>query len=144
MADAVLRTPSDFRAYKISETDTNYFACLATPVQDDVDFTMIVEIYMKDGATPPNTHRAAFEHFYILRGTGKGYCDGVEVDLSPGTSLLIPPGKEHIVENTGDGKLYALCTMVPNEDFAEMIHGGIPVELDAEDISVLTGQTTTV
>ena len=33
------------------------------------------------------------------------------------------------------GKLYALCTMVPNEDFAEMIHGGIPIELSQEDVA---------
>jgi hypothetical protein len=27
--------------------------------------------------------------------------------------------------------------MVPNEDFAELIRSGIPVELDEEDIAVL-------
>jgi hypothetical protein len=28
--------------------------------------------------------------------------------------------------------------MVPNEDFAELIHRGTPVELDEEDMRVLT------
>jgi hypothetical protein len=27
--------------------------------------------------------------------------------------------------------------MIPNEDFSELIRSGIPVELDAEDITVL-------
>lgn len=139
MTHAIAKTAADLRAFKISEADTNYFACLADPIADDAPFTMIVEIYEPGGATPPNTHAAAHEHFFILHGTGKGICDGVEVDLAPGASLLIPPGKEHVVKNTGPGKLYALTTMVPNEGFAELIHGGIPVALDAEDLAVLTG-----
>ena len=137
---AIAKSPDAFLAFKISEADTNYFACLADPIADDAPFTMIVEIYEPGGATPPNTHAEAYEHFFILHGTGKGSCDGVTVDLAPGASLLIPPGKEHVVENTGTGKLYALTTMVPNEGFAELIHAGIPVELDAEDLAVLTGK----
>ena len=134
----VAKTPRSMRAFRISDSDTNYFACIADPVDEGVGFTILVEIYRPGGATPPNTHAAAHEFFYILEGTGKGYCDGVEVDLAPGSSLLLPPGKEHVIRNTGAGKLYALCVMVPNEAFAEMIHNGIPMELDAEDIAVLS------
>ncbi|MGY6410090.1 MAG: cupin domain-containing protein [Alkalilacustris sp.] len=134
----IAKTPRQMRAFKISEADTNYFACIADPIDEGVDFTILVEIYQPGGATPPNTHAAAHEFFYILEGTGKGFCDGVEVDLAPGSTLLLPPGKEHIVQNTGPGKLYALCVMVPNEAFAEMIHNGIEVALDEEDIAVLT------
>jgi hypothetical protein len=43
------------------------------------------------------------------------------------------------VENTGNGKLYCLTTMMPNEGFAELIRAGIPVELDEEDIAVFGG-----
>lgn len=139
MDKPIAKTPDALRAFKIAAQDTNYFACLADPIAEGVPFTMIVEIYEPGGATPPNTHATAFEHFFILKGTGKGHCDGMTVDLAPGSSLLVPPGKEHIVENTGEGKLYALCTMVPNEGFAEMIHAGIPVDLTDEDIQVLTG-----
>lgn len=138
MADPVTKTPKTMRAFKISEKDTNYFACIADPVDEGIDFTILVEIYQPGGATPPNTHSAAHEFFYILEGTGKGFCDGAEVELAPGSTLLLPPGSEHIVQNTGPGKLYALCVMVPNQDFAEMIHNGIEVALDDEDIAVLT------
>lgn len=138
MAQPIAKTPREMRAFKISEADTNYFACIADPIDEGVGFTILVEIYQPGGATPPNTHAAAHEFFYILEGSGKGFCDGVEVDLAPGSTLLLPPGKEHIVRNTGAGKLYALCVMVPNEDFAEMIHNGIEVALDDEDIAVLT------
>lgn len=140
IAGPVAKTPEELRAFRISPGDTNYFACLADPVVEGVSFTMIVEIYEPGGATPPNTHKVAHELFFILHGEGKGLCDGVEVDLRPGATLLIPPGKEHVVTNTGAGKLYALTLMAPNEDFAELIHAGQPVALDAEDIAVLTGR----
>ncbi|MEM1289224.1 MAG: cupin domain-containing protein [Pseudomonadota bacterium] len=133
----VAKSLDDVKAYKISPDDTNYFACLADPVSEGVPFTFIIEIYNVGGATPPNTHTGAYEFFFILAGEGKGFCDGVEVDLRPGTSLLLPPGKEHVVQNTGEGKLYAFCAMVPNEDFAEMIHNGIEVELTDEDKAII-------
>lgn len=136
----IAKTPKDLKAYRISPQDTNYFACLADPLVEGVPFTFIVEIYEPGGATPPNTHAIAHEFFFILHGEGKGYCDGMEVDLAPGSSLLIPPSKEHIVENTGPGKLYALCAMVPNEDFAELIHSGEEVELTADDLAVISGR----
>jgi mannose-6-phosphate isomerase-like protein (cupin superfamily) len=52
---------------------------------------------------------------------------------------LLHPGSEHMIENTGAGKLYTLTIMTPNEGFAELIRAGDPVELDAEDIGILTG-----
>lgn len=134
----VAKAPADLKAYKISPDDTNYFACLADPVAEGVPFTFIIEIYEKGGATPPNTHSFAYEFFFILEGRGKGICDGMEVDLAPGSSLLIPPGKEHIVQNTGEGKLYALCAMVPNEQFAELIHSGQEVPLSEDDLAVIS------
>jgi mannose-6-phosphate isomerase-like protein (cupin superfamily) len=136
----VAKDPAALRAFRISPDDTNYFVCLADPVTEGVPFTFIVEVYEPGGATPPNTHTGAFEFFYILHGQGRGHCDGVTVELRQGSSLLLPPGKEHIVENTGPGRLYAFCAMVPNEDFAEMIHAGTPVALDETDIAVLTGR----
>ncbi|MEM7695095.1 MAG: cupin domain-containing protein [Pseudomonadota bacterium] len=136
---AISRAPETLKAFKISEADTNYFACLADPLEDGVPFTIVVEIYQPGGATPPNTHQKAIEFFYILAGEGIGHCGGVSVDLKPGSTLMLPPGNEHIVENTGAGKLYALCVMVPNEDFAEMIRGGIPVDLTPDDIAILKG-----
>jgi len=43
----------------------------------------------------------------------------------------------HLIENTGSSRLYALCVMVPNENFAELIRTGRLVELDEEDLAVL-------
>ena len=49
----------------------------------------------------------------------------------------MPPNGVHVLENTGPSRLYTLCIMVPNEDFAELIRSGTPVALDAEDLAVL-------
>jgi len=74
---------------------------------------------------------------YILKGEGLAYCDGKVVSIQAGDSLMVPPTGTHVIENTGKGRMYALCIMIPNENFAELIRSGIPVELDAEDLEVL-------
>lgn len=136
----IVRRSGDYKAFQISPDDTNYMVCIADPVADGdagIGFTAIVEVYRQGGKTPPNSHRRAHEMFYILSGQGTAYCDGAEVALRAGDSIVVPPGAEHVVENTGTSKLYTLTVMVPNEEFAELIHAGEPVELDAEDLSVL-------
>lgn len=133
----IAKGPEDLEAFRISPQDSNYFAPLLDPLQDGVSFTLVVEIYEPGGATPPNSHARAVECFFVLQGTGQGRCGEQVVPLAPGSLLALPPGQEHIVENTGEGKLYALCLMVPNEDFAELIRGGEPVPLTDADRAVL-------
>lgn len=137
---ALVRRTSDYKAYRISPNDTNYMVCIADPVADGdagVGFTAIVEVYEKGGKTPPNTHARAQELFFVLSGEGTAYCDGASMPLGPGDSIVVAPGTEHVVENTGPGKLYTLTVMVPNEEFAELIHKGSEVPLDEEDLAVL-------
>ncbi|MEM1436765.1 MAG: cupin domain-containing protein [Pseudomonadota bacterium] len=137
IAAPIAKRPEDLEAFRISPEDTNYFAPLLDPLADGVSFTLVVEIYEPQGATPPNTHAHAVECFFVLEGTGVGHCGAHSVPLAPGSMLALPPGQEHIVENTGPGKLYALCLMVPNEDFAELIRSGEPVALTDADRAVL-------
>ena len=135
---ALLRRSGDYKAYRISPDDTNYMVCIAGPVADPgIGFTAIVEIYEKGGKTPPNTHAAAQELFYVLAGEGVAYCDGQATPLRTGDSIVVMPGTEHIVENTGPGKLYTLTVMVPNEAFAELIHNGTEVPVTAADLAVI-------
>jgi len=60
------------------------------------------------------------------------------VYIKAGDSLLVPPTGTHLIKNTGSTRLYTLTIMVPNEDFSELIRSGIPVELDEEDLAVLS------
>ncbi|MBW4661360.1 MAG: cupin domain-containing protein [Drouetiella hepatica Uher 2000/2452] len=133
----VIKTPKDYQAYRISPKDTNRLAIVFDPVVANMSLTYCVEIFDKGGKTPPNRHQLAVEMFFVLKGEGIANCDGKIVPIQAGDSILVPPTGTHGIENTGDGRLYALCIMVPNEDFAELIRSGVPVELDAEDMAVL-------
>jgi mannose-6-phosphate isomerase-like protein (cupin superfamily) len=136
---AILKHAAALQGFRISPNDTNYFACLLDPLADGVAFTLVVEIFEPGGRTPPNTHLVAEEAFFVMRGTGIAIADGVRQRIGPGDCLVLRPGTEHVVENDGPGKLYCLTFMTPNEEFAELIRNGIPVELAADDIAVLTG-----
>ncbi|MBD2103505.1 cupin domain-containing protein [Leptolyngbya sp. FACHB-261] len=132
-----VKSPESYQAFRISPHDTNRLAIVFDPMTDNVSFTCCVEIYDIGGRTPPNRHQYAVEMFFILKGEGLAMCDGKVMPIRAGDSVLVPPTGTHIIENTGSDRLYALCTMVPNEDFAELIRGGTPVELDEEDLLVL-------
>jgi mannose-6-phosphate isomerase-like protein (cupin superfamily) len=133
----VLKTPKDYQAYRISPADSNRLAIVFDPVIANMSLTYCVEIFDVGGKTPPNRHQLAVEMFFILKGEGLASCDGKTVPIQAGDSILVPPTGVHEIINTGAGRLYALCIMVPNEDFAELIRSGIPAELDAEDMAVL-------
>ncbi|MEB3269879.1 MAG: cupin domain-containing protein [Leptolyngbya sp.] len=133
----VIKSPGDYQAFRISPQDTNRLALVFDPVIANMSLTYCVEIFDVGGKTPPNRHQIAVEMFFVLKGTGRATCDGKTVDIQAGDSILVPPNGVHVIENTGTTRLYALCIMVPNEDFAELIRSGVPVELDAEDLAVL-------
>ncbi len=133
----VAKSPKDYQTYRISPDDTNRLAIVFDPATANISLTVCVEIFDVGGRTPPNRHQWAVEMFFILKGEGQATCDGKTVSIQAGDSILVPPTGIHLIENTGSSRLYTLCIMVPNEDFAELIRSGIPVELDEEDIAVL-------
>jgi len=128
-----------YRAYRISPHDTNRLVLVFDPIGERADFVFAIEIFDEGGKTPPNTHPKAQEMFFVLKGEGVAYCDGRKAPLRRGDSLLLPPGTEHVIENTGPGRLYCMTIMVPNDDFAELIRSGQPVDIDDEDWRVLRG-----
>jgi mannose-6-phosphate isomerase-like protein (cupin superfamily) len=133
----IRKSASACACFRIKPSDTNYFVLLADPIADGVGFVTVVEIFEPGGATPPNAHVAAWEQFVVLAGQGLARCDGREAPLARGDVLIVPPGAEHVVENTGSGKLYCLTTMMPDEGFAALIRGGIPMALAEDDRRVL-------
>ncbi len=139
-APSIAKRAADLTAFRIAPGDSNYFACMLDPLADGVSFTLVVEIFEPGGKTPPNSHTVAEEAFFVMAGTGKAFADGDSRDIGPGDVLVLRPGTEHVVENTGPGKLYCLTMMTPNEGFAELIRAGIPVELTADDRAVIMGQ----
>ncbi len=138
-ASTVTRSATSMDCYKIKAADTNWFALVADPLADGTGFVQVIEIFEVGGRTPPNVHADADEVFYVLAGEGVALCNGQRIPVRRGDSFLVRAGHEHVVENTGAGRLYCLTTMVPNEGFAELIRAGIPWTLDATDRAVLLG-----
>ncbi|TYC53654.1 cupin domain-containing protein [Rhodobacterales bacterium] len=130
---------SKAEVWKISPEDTNYFAILFDPANSPTKNIYIVEIFTPGGATPPNSHSEAHEFFYVIHGEGIASSDGDSLKIAKGDALLLEPGSVHVIENTGEGKLYTLTVMTPNQDFSELIRSGFRIELDDEDKRVLLG-----
>lgn len=134
----VIKALTDYQAYRISPNDTNRLAIVFDPSSANDSLTVCVEIFEVGSETPPHRHNFAIEMFFILKGEGIAVCDGKETALHSGDSVLMPKTGTHYIKNTGSERLYALCMMVPNEDFSELIRNGIPAPLDEQDLKVLS------
>ena len=49
---------------------------------------------------------------YIISGTGKAVCDGIEEELKAGTMHICPKGSQHTIINTGTDDLVMLTVVV--------------------------------
>ncbi len=49
---------------------------------------------------------------YIVSGTGRAFCDGIEEALMPGVMHICPKGLEHSIINTGEEDLVMLTIVV--------------------------------
>ena len=133
------KRPDQFEAFRIKAGESNRLVVMFDSIKEKLDFIACVEIFDEGGLTPPNTHKAADELFFVLEGEGRARCDDNWVELRKGDAMVVPAGAEHVVENTGDGRLYTLTVMVPDENFARLIRSGVPDKLDEEDLRVLQG-----
>ena len=138
MHQPLLRRARDGRVSRISPSDTNKFVMMVDPLADKTPFISVVEIFEVGGRTPHHAHRTAHEMFYVLSGRGRASCGGKTYDMEKGDTLVLPPGTEHVVENTGPDRLYCFTVMVPNEGFAEMIRAGSTQSLDEADNAVIS------
>ena len=136
---AYVKEPRHYEAYRINAGEPNRLAIICDGQGEGADFVACVEIFDEGGAQPPNLHQAADEFFFVISGKGRAEVDGEWRDLTPGASLLVKAGAEHVIRNTGEGRLYLLCIMVPDEDFSDLIRSGVPAALDDEDLAVLEG-----
>lgn len=134
----VIKRLSDYQVYRISPNDTNRLAIIFDSSNSENSLTVCLEIFDPGGSTPAHRHNFAVEMFFILQGEGIAICDGKEAVLKTGDSILMPKAGTHYIKNTSEKRLYALCMMVPNEDFSELIRNGIPERFDQEDLQVVT------
>lgn len=98
---ALKRSMCECPAFRISPNDTNYMALVFDPQDEDCTAVAVVEIFDVGGRTPPNMHRRATEFFFVLHGRGRARANGVWSELLQGDALMVRPGAEHVIENTG-------------------------------------------
>lgn len=139
MDQPLFRRAGDCRVSRISPADTNKFVMMVDPLVNRAPFVSVVEIFEVGGKTPAHSHQHAHEMFYVLSGSDRAHCGVNTYEVAQGDTLVLPPGTEHVVENTGPERLYCLTVMVPNEGFAEMIRKGETMSLDTADRAVITG-----
>ncbi len=53
MTAAIARTPADYETFRIKPSDTNVMSLILDPIRDKLPFIAFVEIFDRDGATPP-------------------------------------------------------------------------------------------
>jgi mannose-6-phosphate isomerase-like protein (cupin superfamily) len=140
MTAVIAKQARQYEAWRINPADSNRLALIYDPDADGAAFVAAVEIFDVGGKTPPNQHEIGQEMFFILKGCGVATCNGAEVPVSAGDSLLLKPGAMHALENTGPGRLYCLTLMVPDDRFTALIRSGVRAELDDEDLAVLAGR----
>lgn len=64
-------------------------------------------------ATTAHYHPEAEELYFITAGTGRLRVGEDERAVAPGDCIVIPPGTEHKLWNTGDEPLVLLCCCAP-------------------------------
>jgi mannose-6-phosphate isomerase-like protein (cupin superfamily) len=62
----------------------------------------------------PSHHHTYNEVVHVLAGTGVVHLGAVDTPLGPGTSVYLPPGQPHCLENTGTTPLMVLGVFHPS------------------------------
>lgn len=135
MTTAVLHDIAEAPCHRIAAGDTVKLAVLRAPDATS-DVSVCFEVWEPGGAQPPNSHPGSVETFWFLRGTGVATSDGVEIPVRAGQLLVLPAGTVHHIRNTGEGRLYAITTMMPDAGFVDLITSGPTDRLDAADLAV--------
>lgn len=131
----VTLSPEDLQMHHISAGDTVRLGVLAGPEISPV--TVILEAWDVGGAQPPNSHPHSTELFLCLRGQGVADCDGNEVTIRAGDTLVLPPTSVHFIRNTGEGRMYTITLMSPDDGFADLVRRGPLAATDDEDRAAL-------
>lgn len=79
---------------------------------NDEKYRIIPTAIHPGGSIGLHTQDSGDDLNYIISGTGKAVCDGVEEELKAGVMHICAKGSEHTMINTGDGDLVMLTIVV--------------------------------
>lgn len=104
--------------------DFNEKEAITIPGMNGGTGTVIAKMHMSEagkiipGSLQPGSsigmhkHETSDDINYVISGTGKAICDGVEEELMPGVCHVCKKGSEHSIINTGDEDLVLLTIVV--------------------------------
>lgn len=104
----------DFNKIELMEFPgmNNGTGTMSTRMYND-DSYRIISISIHPGGSIGNHKQESGDDMnYIISGTGKAFCDGVEEELRPGVMHICPKGLEHYIVNTGQEDLVMLTIVV--------------------------------
>lgn len=76
----------------------------------------VIEVQPGQKVRPAHSHPNGEEVIYILSSTGRVWIDGEIGPVQPGTAVLFPQGKPHMLQNTGDAVMKVACFFAPATD----------------------------
>lgn len=84
----------------------------------DTKYTSVCLVAYEPGrrAKPSHSHPYGEETIYILSGTGKAKVGDQISKIEPGMLVRFPQGIQHMLWNTGDVDLVAVCFYAPNAE----------------------------
>ena len=106
------------------QIDFNKIASMTNPGMNSGTSMMTAKMYNDDayrisptaihpgGSIGNHKQESGDDMNYIINGTGKAFCDGVEEELKPGVMHICPKGSEHSIINTGEEDLVMLTIVV--------------------------------
>jgi mannose-6-phosphate isomerase-like protein (cupin superfamily) len=78
------------------------------------------------GETAAHFHRRAEELYFFTAGRGRMRLGDEQLDVAAGDCVVIPPGAEHALVNTGDEPLVLLCCCAPAYSHDDTVLTGNP------------------
>jgi mannose-6-phosphate isomerase-like protein (cupin superfamily) len=92
-SEVILLAPGEGRPLTLGPIE----ACVKAGRQDAIGSLTVVEAVTAPGTVGPilHRHRKTVESFYLLDGTFRLHFDDRQIDATPGSYVLIPPGNNH-------------------------------------------------
>ena len=85
---------------------------MSARMYNDEQYRIIPTSIHPEGSIGVHKQNSVDDMNYIISGTGKAFCDGIEEDLRPGVMHICPKGSKHSIVNTGEEDLVMLTIVV--------------------------------
>lgn len=85
---------------------------MSARMYNDASYRIIPTSIHPGGSIGIHKQESGDDMNYVISGTGKAFCNGVEEELRPGVMHICPKGSEHAIVNTGEEDLVMLTIVV--------------------------------